>query len=195
MTSRKLRRSTVNDLRSFWALYVPRPFENSAIHRSMTCGVFGHHITLPLVPRVNGYRPADIPAPWHPHAAPDASVLSAELPATSAFPPATPGSLATAPDNFFPKPSFFSLTPPKEEGSGYRPYPTHLPTSRGLVPYSDSLPQSSDHFRKLACTSIALPPPSGTLRAPALSCAPVPRRVVPHTQSDLATDKPRTRIA
>jgi len=120
---------------------------------------------------------------------------SAELPATSAFPPATPGSLATAPDNFFPKPSFFSLTPPKEEGSGYRPYPTHLPTSRGLVPYSDSLPQSSDHFRKLACTSIALPPPSGTLCAPALSCAPVPRRVVPHTQSDLAVDKPRTRIA
>ena len=111
------------------------------------------------------------------------------------FLPQLPAVWQLHPTIFFRNPLFFSLTPPKEEGSGYRPYPTHLPTSRGLVPYSDSLPQSSDHFRKLACTSIALPPPPGTLRAPALHCAPVPRHVVPHTQSDLAADKPRTRIA
>ena len=105
----------------------------------------------------------------------------------------------------------FSLTPPEEKGSGYRPYPD----TRGLVPHSNSFPHSSlhsnsllqspDHFRKLACTSIqpsatfrtlcASSAPSGTLRTPVLHCVPVPHRIVPHTQSDLAADKPRTRIA
>jgi len=164
MTSRKLRHSTVNDLRSFWALYVPQPFENSAIHQSMTCGVFGQCITLPLVPRVNGYRPVDLSdprhhlhLPWHPYAAPDTSGLLRNSQRLPLFLPQLPAVWQLHPTIFSRNPLFFSLTPPKEEGSGYRPYPTHLPTSRGLVPYSDfppavfrPLPEAGLHFH---CTS------------------------------------------
>jgi len=105
---------------------------------------------------------------------------SAELPVTSAFFPATPRSLATAPDKFC-----FQKHPLKRKVVAAAPIPL-IPTSRGLVPYpnsfshssvhSDSLPQFSDHFREVACTSIALPQPSAPMVDLPQDALPLPSR-------------------